>query len=162
MGHKVFVSYSHRLDQASADEFRNFFSDQRDVFIDKSIREDIGELAAPTIKSRLSALIQDSSVTVVLIGQETGGRSWVDWEIYHSLRKSYGNSRSGLLGIYIPYKQHWVPDRLLDNIPAMGHIIEWPRDYRTLNNEIEAAYEKSKRLGIPNLSRPLRERNSYR
>jgi len=109
MSHKVFVSYSHRLDQEATDSFRNFFSDQRDVFIDKSIRKDIGELASPTIKAKLSKLINDSSVTVVLIGQETGGRSWVDWEIYHSLRKTYGINRNGLLGIYIPNKVHWIP-----------------------------------------------------
>lgn len=161
MGRKVFVSYSHRLDQQAADDFRKIFADKRDVFIDKSIREDIGELQAETIKDRLSYLIKDSTVTVVLIGQETGGRSWVDWEIYYSLRKSYGNTRNGLLGVKIPYKTHWIPDRLSDNIPSMGLIIDWPRDYRTLTSAIEQVYLVS-RSGLPNLSRPLRERNSYR
>ena len=97
----------------------------------------------------------------MLIGQETGGRSWVDWEIYHSLRKSDGNTRNGLLGVKIPYKIHWIPDRLSDNIPNMGLIIDWPRDYRTLENAIEEAYQKSI-YGTPDLSRPLRQRNSYR
>jgi hypothetical protein len=161
MGRKVFVSYSHRLDQAAADDFRAIFSDQRDVFIDKSIRDDIGELAAPSIKKKLSDLIQDSTVTVVLIGEETGGRSWVDWEIYHSLGKSNGNTRSGLLGVKIPNKTHWIPDRLSDNIPSMGLLIDWPRDYRTLANEIENAYTCSIN-GTPDLSRSIRERNSYR
>ncbi len=170
MGRKVFVSYSHRLDQQAADDFREIFAEQRDVFIDKSIREDIGEFKAETIKARLSSLIKDSSVTVVLIGQETGGRSWVDWEIYHSLRKSYGNTRNGLLGVKIPYKTLWIPERLQDNIgvgkedpniPKMGKIIEWPRDKRTLTNAIEEVYQVS-RYGIPDCSRPLRQRNSYR
>ena len=97
----------------------------------------------------------------MLIGQETGGRSWVDWEIYHSLRKSDGNTRNGLLGVKIPYKTHWIPERLQDNIPSMGLIIDWPRDYRTLVNAIEEAYQKSI-YGTPDLSRPLRQRNSYR
>ncbi|CCI31459.1 TIR domain-containing protein [Microcystis sp. T1-4] len=161
MARKVFVSYSHRLDQQAADDFRKIFADERDVFIDKSIREDIGDLQAESIKARLSSLIKDSTVTVVLIGQETGGRSWVDWEIYHSLRKSYGNTRNGLLGIKIPDKNPCIPERLLDNIPNMGLIIDWPRDYRTLENAIEEAYQKSI-YGTPNLSRPLRQRNSYR
>ena len=160
MGRKVFVSYSHRLDQDAADQFRSIFSDQRDVFIDKSIRDDIGELAAETIKARLRGLIRDSTVTVVLIGQETGGRSWVDWEIYHSLRKGVGMTRNGLLGVWIPNKIHWTPDRLLDNVPDMGLIIDWPRDYRTLSNFIESAY--SCRNGTPDLTRLLRQRNSYR
>jgi hypothetical protein len=92
---KVFVSYSHRLDQDAADDFRSFFSDERDVFIDKSIRDDVGDLEKESIKKRLRGLIADSSVTVVLIGGETGGRWWVDWEIYNSLRKSQGNERNG-------------------------------------------------------------------
>jgi len=43
----------------------------------------------------------------------------------------------------------------------MGLIIDWPRDYRTLENAIEEAYQKSI-YGTPDLSRPLRQRNSYR
>lgn len=160
MGRKVFVSYSHRLDQSAADDFRNIFSDQRDVFIDKSIREDIREYGNETIKNRLRVLIKDASVTVVLIGKDTGGRSWVDWEIYNSLRKGFQNERNGLLGIYIPHKEHWTPSRLIDNIPEMGKIISWPSNYRTLANAIEEAYEC--RWGTPDLSAPLRERNSYR
>ena len=57
MSRKVFVSYSHRLDQEAAEEFRKLFSDERDVFIDKSIRHDIGELQKETIKTRLRELI---------------------------------------------------------------------------------------------------------
>ena len=158
MARKVFVSYSRRLDQDAAEEFRSFFSDERDVFIDKSIRHDIGENKIDSIKSTLRELIRDCSVTIVLIGAETGGRWWVDWEIYNSLRKSDGNDRSGLFGIRIKYKQHSVPQRLSDNVPTMGHIIDWPRDYRTLANEIELAYDK--RYNLPDLRKPLRERNS--
>jgi len=158
MAHKVFVSYSHSLDQDAAEDFRNFFSDERDAFIDKSIRDDVGELENDSIKRQLRELIKDSSVTVVLIGSETGGRWWIDWELYNSLRKNEGNDRNGLLGIRIKYKQHWVPDRLTANVPTMGHIIDWPSNYRTLANEIEAAYEK--RWNTPDLSQALRTRNS--
>lgn len=160
MGRKVFVSYSHRLDQDVVDDFRGIFADERDAFIDKSIREDIGEYGNETIKNRLRALIRDASVTIVLIGKDTGGRSWVDWEIYNSLRQGFQNERNGLLGVRIPYKQQWTPQRLFDNVPEMGHIIDWPSNYRTLTNEIENAY--SCRWGTPDLSAPLRQRNSYK
>lgn len=155
---KVFVSYSHRLDQQAANHFRRFFSDDRDVFIDKSMREDVGHYTTDTIKERLRRLIGDSTVTVVLIGAETGGRWWIDWEIYNSLRKSAGKERNGLLGVNIRHKHHWTPARLEDNVPAMGRIIDWPRNYRTLENEIEKAYEL--RWNTPDLSRLLRKRNS--
>ena len=157
---KVFVSYYHRLDKAAADKFRTFFSDERDVFIDKSIRVDVGANTIRTIKKKLRTLIADSSVTVVLIGSQTGGRWWVDWEIYNSLRKSHGNERNGLLGILIPRKSHWIPKRLEQNVPGMGDIISWPSNYRTLVNEIEKAYDK--RQNTPDLSAPLRQRNSSR
>lgn len=160
MGSKVFVSYSHRLDQSATDDFRDFFSNERDVFIDKSIREDIGEYQNETIKNRLRALISDASVTIILIGKDTGGRSWVDWEIYNSLRTGFQNERNGLLGIRIPYKEHWTPQRLLDNSPTMGLIIDWPSNYRTLANAIEDAYDC--RWNTPDLSAPLRQRNSSR
>ncbi|MEL6438422.1 MAG: TIR domain-containing protein [Cyanobacteria bacterium J06621_8] len=160
MARKVFVSYSHKLDQSAADDFKKIFSDQRDVFIDKSIRNDIGEFKKETIKIHLRKLIKESSVTVVLIGSATGSKWWIDWEIYHSLRQSDGNTRNGLLGIKIPYKSHWTPQRLLDNIPNMGKIIDWPRDYRTLNNAIEDVYKVS-RSGDPDLSKALRQRNSH-
>ena len=63
MSRKVFVSYSHRLDQQAANEFQKLFSDERDAFINKSIRHDIGELESDSIKRRLRVLIADSSVT---------------------------------------------------------------------------------------------------
>ncbi|TDJ77993.1 MAG: hypothetical protein E2O39_01715, partial [Planctomycetota bacterium] len=87
MTRKVFISYSHRLDQGAADDFAAIFADARDAFIDKSVRNDLGDLEAESIKDRIRPLIADSSVIAVLIGEETGGRSWVDWEIYTSLRK---------------------------------------------------------------------------
>jgi hypothetical protein len=159
MSRKVFISYSHRLDQEAADRFANFFADQRDVFIDRSVRADLGDLNAETIKNKIRPLIVQSSVTVVLIGQDTGGRSWVDWEIYNSLRKRYGNERNGLLGIYIPNKRHWIPSRLQKN-EHMGLITTWPREYRTLACAIEIAYKA--RNNTPNLSDPLRKRNNNR
>lgn len=68
------ISYSHRLDQDVSNDFSSLFSDERDVFIDKSIRDDIGDLEKESIKNKLRQLIVDSSVTVALIGGETGGR----------------------------------------------------------------------------------------
>lgn len=96
----------------------------------------------------------------MLIGSETGGRKWVDWEIYNSLRQGEGNNRNGLLGVKIKYKQHWDPERLEDNIPEMGLIIDWPRNKRTLSNAIEEAY--GKRNGAPDLRKDLRAHNSSR
>ncbi len=157
----VFVSYAHRLDQDAADDFKTKFGSDRMVFSDRSLENiDIGHLTDATIKDNyIRPKIANSSVTIVLIGKDTGGRWWCDWEIYYSLMKTNGNDRNGLLGILIPNKEHWTPYRLQKNL-HMGKIIEMPRDYRTLNNAIEEVYEN--RHQQPDLSDLLRVRNSSR
>ena len=157
----VFVSYAHRLDQDAADDFKTKFGTDKMVFSDRSLDNiDIGHLSDDTIKNNyIRPKIANSSVTIILIGKETGGRWWCDWEIYYSLLKTTGNDRNGLLGIYIPNKEHWIPSRLQKNL-HMGKIIEMPRDYRTLENAIEEVYEK--RYQQPDLSDLLRQRSSTR
>ena len=137
----VFVSYAHRLDPDAADVFRGKFGNEKMIFSDRSLDNlDIGHLTDDTIKNNyIRPKITNSSVTIVLIGKETGGRWWVDWEIYYSLLKTVGNDRNGLLGIRIPYKEHSVPSRLEKNL-HMGKIIDMPREYRTLENAIEEVY----------------------
>lgn len=156
----VFVSYAHRLDQDAADDFRKKFGDDKMIFSDRSLENvDLSKYTDETIKNNhIRPLIAKSSVTIVLIGKETGGRWWVDWEIYYSLLKTARNDRNGLLGILLPNKEHMIPTRLSRNI-HMGKIIEMPRDYRTLENAIEEVY--AKRYLNPNLSDLLRQRNSY-
>lgn len=156
----VFVSYAHRLDQEAADDFRKKFGNKKMIFSDRSLENvDLSKYTDDTIKNNyIRPLIAKSSVTIVLVGKETGGRWWVDWEVYYSLLSTAGNDRNGLLGILLPNKEHWVPNRLQKNL-HMGKIIEMPRDYRTLENAIEEVYEK--RLLRPDLSDLLRQRNSY-
>lgn len=156
----VFVSYSHRLDQCEADDFRRKFGNSSMVFSDKSLEnKDLSYLSDDTIKNNyIRPQLKQSSVTIVLIGAETGGRWWVDWEIYCSLRKSVGNERNGILGILLPNKVHNIPQRILDN-PNNCEIIKMPTYAYELENAIERAY--CKRYNMPNLSRPLRQRNSY-
>ena len=156
----VFISYSHRLDQDSADDFRDTFGIERGVFSDRSLENiDIGHLLDETIKDNyIRPKIKNSSVTIILIGKEMGGRWWCDWEIYYSLLKTTGNDRNGLLGILLPNKQHYIPARLEKNL-HMGKIIDMPQDKRTLENAIEEVY--AKRYGRPDLSDELRQRNSY-
>ena len=107
----VFVSYSHRLDQSDADNFRRKFGDSGMVFSDRSLENlDIGYLSDDTIKDNyIRPKIRQSSVTIVLIGKDTGGRWWVDWEIYYSMLKTVGNERNGVLGILLPNKEHNIP-----------------------------------------------------
>lgn len=155
----VFVSYAHRLDQDAADDFRTTFGIERGAFSDRSLsNQDLSHLTADTIKDKyIRPKIRNSSVTIVLIGAETSRRWWIDWEIYYSLLQTAGNERNGLLGINIPFKSHSTPSRFLKNL-HMAKIIDWPRDYRTLSNAIEEAYNL--RWQTPDLRDLLRQRNS--
>lgn len=155
-----FVSYSHRLDQNETDEFRKKFGNSSIVFSDRTLENrDLSDLTDDAIKNDyIRPQLKMSSVTIVLIGAETGGRWWVDWEIYCSLRKSTGNERNGILGVLLTNKQHNVPQRILDN-PNNWEVIKMPVSAKELEEAIERAYNK--RYNTPNLSRPLRQRNSY-
>lgn len=155
----VFVSYSHRLDQSDADDFRRKFGDSGMVFSDRSLENlDIGYLSDDTIKDNyIRPKIRQSSVTIVLIGKDTGGRWWVDWEIYYSMLKTVGNERNGVLGILLPNKEHNIPNCILENSDYC-EVISMPHSKFELEQAIERAY--SKRFTMPNLSSPLRKRNS--
>ena len=96
--------------------------------VDKSVHdEDIEDTGLKTSTVRWiirDDFIADASVTVVLIGPETGRRKHVDWEIGSSIRKTKKNSRCGLLGILLPnhpdyhkptYASGNIPPRLADN-----------------------------------------------
>lgn len=157
----VFVSYAHRLDQDAADDFRTKFGSEKMVFSDKSLDNiDLSIYSDDYIKNNfIRPKIANSSVTIILIGQETAGRWWIDWEIYYSLLKTFGNERNGLLGVYIPNKTHNTPIRLLKNL-NLGKIISMPKTIRELEDAIEEVYNK--RWNQPNLRDYLRVRNSNR
>ena len=65
-------------------------------FLDSSIREKTKERTDTIIKDKISYAIQDTDVTVVLIGSYTSERKWVLYEIGKSIER-----KNGLLGIYI-------------------------------------------------------------
>lgn len=102
--HKVFISHHHDNDQAYKDALLKG-NDQYDIFIDGSV--DIGEidenLDDQAIREKIrDDYLQDSTVTVVLVGTETKRRKHVDWEIYSSMYDGKVNKKSGVLVINLP------------------------------------------------------------
>lgn len=119
MAHKVFVSYHHQRDQHYADELRDFYG-SNDTFIDRSLPEEIDSDDDDYILELIRTQhLRDSTVTIVLIGQETWSRKWVDWEIYSSLRPYKGRTVNGLLGIFLPNAGPRMPARFSDNWATM-------------------------------------------
>ena len=160
---KVFVSFHHKNDQAWFDYFTKKFSDQYDVFHDKSIGETKVRSDDPEDINRAirEDYIKGSSITIILCGQETQKRKYVDWEIYSTLHYEHA-----LLGIGLPSATKSfdgkiiVPSRLHDNIQSSyAHFISWIDDALELKKNIEAAIKKSEKTSLINNSREKMGRN---
>lgn len=75
---------------------------QHGIFIDKSVNT--GDVDDSLPDGRIREIIRDrylrdSTVTIVLAGQETKRRKHVDWEIYSSMIDGKVNKKSGILVI---------------------------------------------------------------
>ena len=110
--------------------------------------EDLSEKSKYRISKKIQYRIWSSSVTVVLVGDETASSLWVDWEVWYSLQKFSGNKvkrRSfkpkGLLVIYLPVVKHTMPARLLENIES-GYAVEidWSEIPGSFYKKVEEAY----------------------
>ncbi|MBP1488968.1 MULTISPECIES: TIR domain-containing protein [Acinetobacter calcoaceticus/baumannii complex] len=104
--HKTFISYHHDKEQDLKNEIIATFGG--DHFIDKSVNDgDINtEISDESIMRKIRQdYIADSTVTLVLIGEETYSRPFINSEIQASL---WGDNPSGLLGV--------IRDELYDRI----------------------------------------------
>ena len=169
--HKVFLSFHHQ-DDCYRQQFERQFSNEFDpVFVNRSIQDgDIDpNYKTDAIRRNIREnYISDSSVTIVLIGQNTWQRKHVDWEIGYSLTTSNLNTRSGLIGILLPsYSPHYdsyfnsncvqkwtennsriytpcnIPPRLYDNIQSgYAKIYPYPTSSHELKKWIHEAFQR--------------------
>ncbi len=170
---KCFISY-HHADEGEVQEFIQTFDHDQDVLIARGIGASmsgdiINSLNADYIKSQIrSKYLQDTTVTIVMVGRETWGRRFVDWEIAASLRNTTTSSASGLMAITLPSAANYVgkqlPARVQDNFDGESGYARWwkyPNSSAGLATLIEEAY--SARTVLANLrdnSRSLRLRNA--
>lgn len=95
---KVFVSYHHSGDQAYYDAFSKAFCDTYDVITDNSLEREVDSENVDYVMRRIREnYISGSSCTIVLVGKDTWGRKYVDWEIKATLEKEHG-----LIGVRLP------------------------------------------------------------
>ena len=153
--HNVFVSYHHANDQRYRDQFESLFSNTYDIMVTKSVQ--IGDLnpylKTDTVRQKIrDEYLRDSTVTVVLIGAETWKRKHVDWEIGSSIRQTMYNSRSGLLGIFLPsYPLSWdgkynpktIPPRLYSNVTCgYAKLYKWSYNPYEVQGWIHDAFKR--------------------
>ena len=95
---KVFISYHHGCDQAYYDAFSKAFCDTYDVISDNSLEREIDSDDVEYVIQRIrNDYVTGSSCTIVLVGKDTWGRKYVDWEIKATLEKEHG-----LIGVVLP------------------------------------------------------------
>lgn len=152
---KCFISY-HHADQIEVSSFIQTFDNFHDIFIYRglglSIADDIiYSTSTDYVMQRIRELyLSDSTVTIVMIGQCTWARRYVDWEIQSSLRQGLANTPNGLLGIKLPsFRNSRYPDRLNANLCAAdagiltdcyARVIDYPNNTETLRDWIEDAF----------------------
>lgn len=170
---KCFISY-HHADEAEVEAFIRTFDHGQDVLIARGIGASMsGDIINSTngdyIKSQIRAkYLRDTTVTISLIGKETWGRKFVDWEIAASLRNTSTASASGLLAITLPsaanYSARELPARLSDNVSGEDGYARWwkyPSSAEDLARLIETAYAaRTSRANLRNNTRALRQRNA--
>lgn len=169
--HKVFVSYHHAKDQYYRDEFEHMFVRIHDIMVSKSVQ--IGDILDNKPTEVIRQVIRDeylkeSTVTVVLIGEDTWKRKHVDWEISSSIRDTINNPRSGLLGIILPtyprtdqnkYSPYNIPPRLAQNIDCgFAKIYNWSSNPTLVQERIHEAFLSRNRV-LPDNSYPMFIRN---
>ena len=163
---KVFVSY-HRADSNEVNRFRHVFSDSFGAFLARGIGAGLpGDIINSTntdyVMSRIRELyLGDSTVTIVMLGNCTWSRKYVDWELQSSLRRGPTVTPNGVLGHKLPsFRVGQYPHRLNLNLLSdsdrrMGwtdcyaRVIEWPRSVDDLRSAIENAYAaRTLRVGL--------------
>ena len=145
---RVFVTYS-KTDQLWADAFvRDFGPDGQSICDPTALGvSDEDDFVRSTntdyIMSQIKAkYIEDRTVTVVLMGECTHSRKYVDWEIKSSLRQEgpFGLP-NGLLGILVPPNTTaYMPPRFnLNYKGGYAKLYLWPQNGSELRTWIEDA-----------------------
>jgi len=169
--HRAFISFHHD-DQDEVDDFIETFDHERKVFIARALgagmsQDIIDSTDTDYVMRKIRELyLKDSTVTIVLIGQCTWARRYVDWEIQASLRHGQTVTPNGLLGVVLPSasEKPVAPERLSINLKsdsADGYArwIYYPQRKDVLANWIDDAF--SARTVRANLITNTRERFKY-
>jgi hypothetical protein len=160
--HKVFVSYHHGGDQVYYDAFSTTFHDNYDVIYDNSLERRVDSDNVDYVMQRIRAdYITGSSCTIVLVGKDTWGRKYVDWEIKATLEREHG-----LIGVQLPTAPRStenkiiVPDRLHDNIQSGFALwLSWQQVMASavqLQHYIDEAKTRSTKVIVNTRDRRLR------
>ncbi len=140
---RVFISFHHANEQRVVNDFIKTYSDDYEVFTDGSLERAADSTDVDYLARVCRENIDGTSVTIVMIGTETGKRKFVDWEIHYTLDKKHGLvaiSRPGLND-----SDATLPSRLLDNRKSgYAKWYTYPTSAQSLKNMIDEAFNADK------------------
>jgi hypothetical protein len=132
---RIFISYQHD-DQLKAKGFNLMsYNTRLDLeFVGRHLLDPVRSSDPAYISRKIREKIAGSSVTVVLIGDDTANSEWVSREIKWSLEKRPSN---GMVGIRLSPNAD-VPDGLYE---CGAEILDWfkPEDVHEFQNALERA-----------------------
>ncbi|OHD06929.1 MAG: hypothetical protein A2Y41_10415 [Spirochaetes bacterium GWB1_36_13] len=150
---KVFISF-YKGDNVEVDSFIDYFANQENVFtpfvLGANDNDDfIDSSNTDYVMNKIrNDYLQDTTVTIVLIGSCTHSRRYVDWEIKSSLRQGINYIPNGLIGIILPNQGNsaYLPPRFesnwnkeLNDCYARYYI--YPNSPQQLGDWIDDAYK---------------------
>ena len=124
MPRRVFFTYNYERDLWRATNVRNSWAGpekQAVGFWDAALWEEAKKRGDEIVKKMILKELDNTSVTVVLIGSETSNNPWVNLAIVESYKRSHG-----LLGVYI--------DKISDTKGNVEKHGDNPFDYIYINN----------------------------
>ncbi|MEG1725844.1 MAG: TIR domain-containing protein [Anaerovoracaceae bacterium] len=95
MAHKTFISYKYSESTELRDRIiAKLGSDSTYYKGEDGYSNDLSSYAAETIKRRLSDMIYDTTVMIVIISPNMKQSEWMEWEIKYALREQSRNGRT--------------------------------------------------------------------
>lgn len=168
---KCFISYYHDDDKKYVKKLRKIY--EQIVVSDYSLDTDLStNTSDEQIYENIKFRMNNCTVTIVLIGENTGRRKWVDWELWASLNPFISKTikhrdtfrPNGILAVYLPGKKHSIPKRLQDNINS-GYVIKmhWNSitNTKALVKKLVIADGRRRCISLINNSRRKMKRNRY-
>ncbi|MEO1437909.1 MAG: TIR domain-containing protein [Bacteroidota bacterium] len=157
-----FISYHHSSDLKYLKALRKKFQEKK--FNDYGFKEeDLGEASKRFISKKIQSRLWSSSITIVLVGEQTGSSAWIDWEIWYSLQ-SYRSKKvtrrqfkpKGLLAIFLPVEIHHIPSRLQANLDSGYAVaIQWNDLLEEFDAKIEESYQNRSQTDLIRNKQPL-------
>ncbi|MBW7904879.1 MAG: TIR domain-containing protein [Phycisphaerae bacterium] len=143
MARRVFFSFHFERDIWRANQVRNsnvVVGPDVAGFFDHSEYEDAKKKGDEAIKRMIDRHLENTTVTVVLIGRETASRPWVQYEIQQSIAR-----KNGLLGVQIHHlKDQTGATDYPGSTPSVPFgvqfpVYQWDGDVSRFSREIEGA-----------------------